>query len=122
MDNTGFADWWRVPPEGRPDRWPPRLATWALLLVLLAGLFTAAFAALDYRWNWPAVWRYRGSLLRGWLTTIGLSLAALALSSLLGVAGALASRSRVRLLRAAARLYVELIRGTPLLVQILVFF
>jgi polar amino acid transport system permease protein len=116
------ASWWLVPRSGGADAAGPRLLTWGLLFILLAGVFTAAFAALDYRWNWPAVWRYRDGLLRGWLTTIALSLAALALSGLLGVAGALAARSRVRLLRAAARLYVELIRGTPLLVQILVFF
>lgn len=121
--NTGpTATWWRTPREGEPDAPAPRLVTWALLLVLLAGLFTAAFLALDYRWNWPAVWRYRTNLARGWLTTIGLSLAALLLSGLLGAVTALAAQSRVRLPRAAARLYVELIRGTPLLVQVLVFF
>lgn len=114
--------WWRVPAGGAPDHPARQAAAWGLLLVLLAGLFTAAFLALDYRWNWPAVWRYRTGLFRGWLLTIGLSLAALLLSGLLGAAAALAAQSRVRLLRAAARLYVELIRGTPLLVQILVFF
>ncbi|HMO64136.1 MAG TPA: amino acid ABC transporter permease [Verrucomicrobiota bacterium] len=105
-----------------PDRLAPQVVAWGLLLLLLAGLFTAAFLALDYRWNWAAVWRYRTSLFRGWLLTLGLSLAALLLSGLLGALAALAAQSRLRLPRAAARLYVELIRGTPLLVQILVFF
>jgi polar amino acid transport system permease protein len=44
------------------------------------------------------------------------------LSTVLGVITALARRSRLLLLRFAAIIYVELIRGTPLLVQILLFF
>lgn len=122
VNTTRHGDWWRMPRDGETDPRAAWVVTWGLLLALLAGLFTAAFLALDYRWNWAAVWRYRGSLWRGWLMTIGLSLAALLLSGLLGAVTALAAQSRVRLLRAAARLYVELIRGTPLLVQVLVFF
>jgi polar amino acid transport system permease protein len=89
------------------------------LLVMLAAV---AFSRIDYAWNWQAVWDYRGLLLKGWLFTVGLSLAALAVSCVVGFVAALALGSRFRLVEAIARVYVELIRGTPLLVQLLVGF
>lgn len=89
------------------------------LLVLLAAV---AFSRIDYAWNWQAVWDYRGLLLKGWLFTVGLSLAALAVSCVVGFVAALALGSRFRLVEAIGRVYVELIRGTPLLVQLLVGF
>jgi polar amino acid transport system permease protein len=102
------------------------VAAWILqYLLLLTGLalaFTTAFLQLQYHWNWEAAWRYRTLLWQGWWTTVALAVVALALSTLLGLGAALASRSRWLTARAAVRLYVELIRGTPLLVQILVLF
>lgn len=91
-------------------------------VALLAAVAAVAFSRIDYAWNWQAVWDYRGLLLKGWLFTVGLSLAALAVSCVVGLAAALALGSRFRLVEAIGRVYVELIRGTPLLVQLLVGF
>ena len=93
-----------------------------MALALVALLFTFAFHQLAYHWNWHGVWIYRQKFLQGWLTTVAISLASLALSTLIGALFALARRSRFLPLRYLARIYVELIRGTPLLVQILIFF
>lgn len=68
------------------------------------------------------LWQYRQVFAEGWLTTILLTLCSFALSGTIGICCALAKRSSIRLLRAFATAYVELIRGTPLLVQILFFF
>jgi polar amino acid transport system permease protein len=95
----------------------------ALAVLALLGLgFTVTFQQLQYRWNWEAPWRYRSALLQGWGLTLVIALAALALSTALGLAAALLSRSRLLAARALARVYVELARGTPLLVQILLLF
>ncbi len=91
-------------------------------VALLAAAAAVAFSRIDYAWNWQAVWDYRGLLLKGWLFTVGLSLAALAVSCVVGLMAALALGSRFRLVEAIGRVYVELIRGTPLLVQLLVGF
>jgi polar amino acid transport system permease protein len=99
-----------------------RLLNWLAALALLAALFAFAFAQSTYRWHWAAVWRYRDKLVTGWLVTVALSLSSLVVSVVLGLAGALARRSPLLLLRSLAQLYVELVRGTPLLVQILVLF
>lgn len=97
-------------------------AHFALVLAVLAFVFVAAFQHLQHPWNWEAPWRYRTLFWKGWLTTVGLASAALVLSTLIGATAALASECAFLPARAASRLYVEIIRGTPFLVQILVFF
>lgn len=113
--------------EPHPDAaQTPRKAAHLIGLLFALAIFCllalAAFAALDYDWNWESVYRYRVKFIEGWLTTVVVSLAALVGSVLIGGLSALAYQARFLPLRYLARLYVELIRGTPLLVQILIFF
>jgi polar amino acid transport system permease protein len=107
----------------RSPRWLK--AFWIVaLLFLLAALCTLVMggAAGVTRKGWESVWLYRAVFWNGWLLTIGISLLSLLLSTLIGVLMALARRSRILPLRSAAILYVEVIRGTPLLAQILFLF
>lgn len=98
-------------------------ASFAAALVLVAGVVVAALMAMpQYPWNWAAVWKYRRLFADGWLATLGISAIALPLSCVLGLAFALARRSRFSFLRHIARIYVELTRGAPLLVQIYLYF
>src|SRR6266699_1383676 len=89
---------------------------------MVAAIFYFSFHQITYRWNWQAVLNYRSTLLSGWLTTLFISFASLILSTIIGIAFALARRSEILPLRYFTHIYVELVRGTPLLVQILVFF
>jgi polar amino acid transport system permease protein len=75
-------------------------------------------------WDWGAVERYLFNpyLLGGAWTTVWLSVSVMLLGLLLGLVAALMRLSRVRLLRAAASFYVWLMRGTPLLVQLIIIF
>lgn len=68
------------------------------------------------------MWEYRQLFFHGWLVTIGLSLASLILSLLIGSIAALCSQSKLSFFSGLAKVYVEVIRGTPLLVQILFFY
>lgn len=102
-------------------RWQHALS-FAFALVLFAALIIAAFLALPYAWNWARVWDYRRLFFWGWLVTLGIAAVALPASTLLAVALALARRSRWLPLAYVARFYVELARGTPLLVQIYLYF
>ena len=102
--------------------WRTFIAGWVPALVLLGLVFYFSFHQLAYQWNWGSVYRYRWNLLSGWLVTIGISLVSLLLSLLIGLVFALARRSHLPPLRSFGHLYVELVRGTPLLVQILIFF
>ena len=93
-----------------------------LAVLLLALIFSFAFSRLQYGWDWGAVYRYRHKFITGWLVTLAISAAALMASLVTGVCAALAQRSLFLPLRYLGKLYIEVIRGTPLLVQILVFF
>lgn len=104
---------------------PSTLWRWASVLLALGMVGSALAFALfhgTYRWNWGSVWTYRGLFLRGWLVTVAISAVSLAASCLIGALMALLRRCPVLPLRYLARIYVEGIRGTPLLVQLLIFY
>ena len=101
----------------RPAWWVVAI-NWVLAFLLLSLVAWYAFASLRYNWNWDAVSGYANFFWRGWFTTILVSAMALVLSTLIGVTAALLRRSGFFVLRALSRIYVETIRGTPLLVQI----
>ena len=110
--------------KGSVEDVPPaaRIVGIVTVFLLVALPFSFAFSRLQYGWQWGAVYSYRRMFIQGWLVTLMISVAALALSLVIGLFFALAQRSRFLPLRYLGKLYVELIRGTPLLVQILVFF
>lgn len=78
------------------------------------------FSAVHYSWHWDAIWEKRGLILRGWGLTALLSLAAMMISILIALLLVAAQKSPLLPLRLAARGVVEFVRGTPLLVQLLV--
>jgi His/Glu/Gln/Arg/opine family amino acid ABC transporter permease subunit len=61
---------------------------------------------------------YWPSLLRGTLVTLELTLTSLILSIVLGLAGAFGRLSKSRFLYGIATAYVEVVRGTPLILQL----
>lgn len=91
-----------------------------ILLVLGIGYFFLFTVGLNL--DWSSVWEFRELFFKGWLITIALSFASLALSLLIGLVAALCSQSQIPLFTALYQIYIEIIRGTPLLVQILFFY
>ena len=75
----------------------------------MGGLFSAAV--------WETVLRYRSTFLHGLGNTVQLAVFALLLSLMLGILFGLMSAGGKKALRAAARIYVEFIQNTPLLLQ-----
>jgi cystine transport system permease protein len=73
--------------------------------------------------NWELVWGALGPILLGAVTgTIPVALASFAFGLLLALVVALMRLSRNRVLSTMARIYISVIRGTPLLVQLFVIF
>ena len=99
-----------------------------LLLAAAAWLAVRGAGAMPYHWQWervpPFILRdfdgalYPGPLLRGLLVTVEVSLWATAVALLAGLAATLLRLSHSPVGRILARLYVELVRNTPLLVQL----
>jgi polar amino acid transport system permease protein len=77
---------------------------------------------VDYVFQFGAVWREFDSLLLGAWLTIKLSAGAMFLGLIVGIAGAVARDSRWPALRAGVQVYVEAIRNTPFLVQLLLVY
>jgi len=74
---------------------------------------------VDYVFQFGVVWREIDALLLGAWLTLRLSALAMVFGLIVGIAGALAKASRYRTLRLIAHTYVEAIRNTPFLVQVL---
>lgn len=75
----------------------------------MAGLFSAA--------SWAKVWTYRSTFLLGLGNTLRTALFALLLALTLGVVFGLMATSGKKLLAGIARVYVEIIQNTPVLLQ-----
>ncbi len=69
---------------------------------------------MDFSWL-PA---YGGMFFEAFFLTLKLALMAIATGTVLGVAAGILLTSRFRLIRGIVRVYVELFRGSPLLVQL----
>lgn len=107
-------------PPARPlvRPWIARAAVVAAFAELLLLALTAIPGAPD----WPGAWTRRDLFLSGLGTTAAISAGALALGLALGTLAGLARVSRSAAADQAAFTYVELVRGTPFLVQLYVLY
>jgi polar amino acid transport system permease protein len=77
---------------------------------------------VSYVFQFSTVWRELDHLLLGAWLTLKLSALAMVLGLAVGIAGAQAKVSPSRLLRGTVQVYVEAIRNTPFLVQLLLIY
>jgi len=116
-------------------RWRLAFDTLAFLTVLLGlgWLIVEGASGLHYNWQWYRIPQYLyrledgafypGPLLRGLGVTLELTGWSVLLTVVFGLAAALLQRSSSWAGHAVARLYVEIVRNTPMLVQLyLVYF
>jgi len=90
---------------------------------LLASLGSATAARTPDRAAPPtSVWRYAPSLARAAVITLGVSAAAMVLAVLLGTVIAAGRVYGGAVLRGALMVYVEVVRGTPVLLQLFVLY
>jgi len=105
----------------------------ALLIVAVAWLISLSTARLGYYWQWYRIPRYlfrveqghlvAGELVQGLLFTFRISGISLALALVIGLGTALLRLSDSFMGRILTRVYLEVIRNTPLVVQVyLVYF
>jgi polar amino acid transport system permease protein len=124
---SSVIETWRdlilAPSGARGEVSPPVVAkvlNTALALVILVGAVCLCLIFLDNSWVWGSVWADREELFWGWMMTVGVTGIALVLSTLGGFILALCQRSFFLPLRYFAKVLVEIVRCTPLLVLILV--
>jgi polar amino acid transport system permease protein len=104
----------------------------ALLTGVLLWLMAKGAESMGYNWQWYRVPRYLyrikdgeliwGPLMRGLFATIELSLISFALTLVVGLGTSMLRLSSSIVGRGLARCYLELIRNTPILVQLYLFY
>jgi polar amino acid transport system permease protein len=102
------------------------------LVAAIAWGLTAGAENLGYSWHWSRVPRYllyknlegwhAGPLLQGLWLTLEITAASLGLSLVIGLTTALMRLSTSPMARGMAKVYLELIRNTPLLIQIFIIY
>lgn len=107
----------RIVPRRHFGRW---LAT-ALILLALAGI-VRAFAVGQIEWSVVAQFLTAPAILQGLVNTIIMAVVAMALGITLGVLFAVMVMSANPVLRNSARGYIWFFRGTPLILQLLLWF
>lgn len=93
-----------------------------LVCLLVIVLFWISFQRIGLTFDFSFVTVYQARLWDGFWMTVALGLCGFILSFLLGLVSALGQNSRVLILRYLCNLYVTVIRGTPLIMQIYLFF
>ncbi|NLB19241.1 MAG: amino acid ABC transporter permease [Clostridium sp.] len=92
----------------------------AIALLLLICLFLLALG--DYTMKWASLSAYGGKLINGYKMTLVITFFAMFISLDLGFIIAFLNHSKILIVHYLSKIYVEIIRGTPFLVQIIFFF
>lgn len=118
---AGLNTWFRAIPG---QRTPPikEAVNYLLVATLIVTIFWLSLYSAGVRLDFSFVSEYQVRLVDGFVLTLRICLAAVALALIIGIPVALAADSPILPLRYAADIYVKIIRGTPLLVQIYLFY
>lgn len=100
----------------------------AVLITVILWLISLSTARLGYNWQWYRIPRYlfrmekghlvAGELIQGLLFTLRITVVSLVLALIIGLATALLRLSDSIMGRILTRIYMEVIRNTPLVVQV----
>lgn len=90
--------------------------------LLLLGLLWISLTRLNVKLDFLSIFEYKTRIIQGFVMTIQVSLCALLLSLVIGIVAALGVKSKIGVIRALFHIYIQFIRGTPLIMQIYLFF
>lgn len=93
-----------------------------LVCLLIVALFWVSLAAIQTTLDFSFIGEYRVRLAKGFGMTVALGLAGFVVSFVIGLASAVGQNSRILFFRYLCNFYVTVIRGTPLIMQIYLFF
>jgi polar amino acid transport system permease protein len=95
---------------------------WVVSILLGAGILFSVSTNPNFKWDVVAKYFTHESILRGLMLTIFLTVASMALGTLLGLVIAIMRSSSVKPIAATAGAFITLFRGTPVLVQLIFWF
>lgn len=98
------------------------LCNFILAALAIVVIFWFSLSKIGVTFNFSFISTFRVRIFAGFIMTVKLSLVSLIFSLLLGIICAVGQNSRILILRSLCNLYVQFIRGTPLIMQIYLFF
>lgn len=112
---TGLA------PDQKINR-PAALLNLLLVTALWVALFWISLRTIQIRLDFTFLGEFRIRIWNGFLATLGLGVCSMILSLFIGILSAAGQSSPVLFIRFFCSIYVKFIRGTPLIMQIYLFF
>lgn len=120
---SGFINCFLFKKSDEKVRIDVQILNWAIVLGVILGIIIYSFKSINYNYSWKIIIEtYYYKFLIGFLLTIFISFFSLLISILIGIFIAIGSRSNFLPYHYFSKLYVEVIRGTPLIAQIFIFF
>ncbi|MDD3307709.1 MAG: amino acid ABC transporter permease [Acetobacterium sp.] len=99
-----------------------KAASAIFVAVVLIGFLWFSVSSVGLELDFTTLYQYRQRLWEGFLMTVIISVASLMVSLIIGSLTAIGQNSRILVISYFCRAYVQIIRGTPLLVQIYFFY
>ncbi len=93
-----------------------------VVLLIFVGFIAFSVNAIGLKLDFKTLIQYKDRLWQGFMMTIVISVGSLILSLLIGTITAVGQNSRVLVIKYISKVYIQIIRGTPLLVQIYFFY
>lgn len=94
-----------------------------IVMVFFLGVLAFAFRSINYNYSWKSIIEtYYYKFIMGFIITLFISFFSLIMSLFIGTVIALGSRSYFLPYHYFSKIYTEIVRGTPLIVQIFLFF
>src|SRR5918998_3051384 len=97
-------------------------AAWVVCTLVALGLLVSVTTNPNFQWDVVAKYITHESIVRGLMLTIFLTVASMALGTLLGLGLAIMRSSSIIPVAATASVYITIFRGTPVLVQLIFWF
>ncbi|MFP3459717.1 amino acid ABC transporter permease [Arthrobacter globiformis] len=95
---------------------------WVVCILLGVGILISVLTNPNFKWHVVARYFTHETIIRGLMLTVFLTLASMALGTLLGLVLAIMRSSSIKPVAVTAGVYVTLFRGTPVLVQLIFWF
>ncbi|MBU3191829.1 amino acid ABC transporter permease [Clostridium bowmanii] len=97
------------------------LSAFCVLLILICFMWLS-ISSIGLKLDFTTLLKYKQRIWQGFLMTIVISIGSLIISLFIGSLTAIAQKSKVLIINYLCKIYIHLIRGTPLLVQIYFFY
>lgn len=107
--------------SGKPTR-ANKIFSWVCVMIIIIAFVWVSIWSIGLKLDFATLLQYKQRLWQGFLMTVVISIGSLAVSLLIGTLAALGQNAKFLIINYLCRVYIQIIRGTPLLVQIYFFY